>query len=102
MRWFLASLAEGPLSRVSHAAFNDAHAVLLTKDYVPKLCDFGLSKLRGATVASVNSKAVIGESGGAVGTMAYMAPELLDFEVDASEETDMYSFGVVLVRGRVM
>ncbi len=72
------------------------NVVLLTKDYVPKLCDFGLSELRGATVASINSQAVTGETGGAAGTMAYMAPELLDFTIDASEETDMYSFGILL------
>ena len=40
-------------------------AVLLTKKIVTKLCDFGLSKLRGVTRSSVNSQASVGGGEGA-------------------------------------
>lgn len=73
----------------------NAATVLLTKDYAAKLCDFGLSKLRGRTSSTMRLSEHVKDKG--VGTMAYMAPELLDFDNDANEKTDVYSFGILLV-----
>jgi len=74
--------------------------VLLGKDFVPKLCDFGLVQLRGkctATTASSTMEADDDSGGaGAPGTPAYMAPELLDAATKASEKTDVYSFGIIM------
>jgi 5'-AMP-activated protein kinase catalytic alpha subunit len=48
--------------------------------YVAKLSDFGVSTAHGMTSTRATSK------GGAVGTCAYMAPELLDFEEEEEEK----------------
>ncbi|KAL0861251.1 hypothetical protein ABMA27_008814 [Loxostege sticticalis] len=59
--------------------------ILLTRDYQPKLCDFGLAKSFNTTMIT---KSV-------VGTMAYMSPERLRGTV--TQKSDVYSFGIVLL-----
>jgi serine/threonine protein kinase/tetratricopeptide (TPR) repeat protein len=61
--------------------------VVITKDAVPKIVDFGLAKLAGRTR--------ITKTGTTVGTAAYMSPEqALGQETD--HRTDIWSLGVIL------
>ncbi|CAH0729248.1 unnamed protein product, partial [Brenthis ino] len=59
--------------------------ILLTKDYVPKLCDFGVAKQYDATFMTTCF----------MGTSAYMAPEALQGMV--TQKTDIFSYGIVLL-----
>ncbi|XP_053618377.1 interleukin-1 receptor-associated kinase 4-like [Plodia interpunctella] len=59
--------------------------ILLTKDCVPKLCDFGLAKNIDHTVFTTTL----------MGTHAYMAPE--GFSGTVTQKIDIYSFGIVLL-----
>ena len=71
--------------------------ILITDDYTAKIADFGLARLRAKTSTSVSSKVLDGSGeGGARGTAAYMAPELLDGGKRTNEKTDVYSFGVLM------
>jgi len=74
--------------------------VLLVEDFVPKITDFGLVRLRAKSASSTNAAAIAAEDddvgGRAAGTAAYMAPELLQLDTFASESTDVYSYGIVL------
>lgn len=60
--------------------------ILLTRDGVTKLTDFGLARSVGA--------ADLGGLRGVVGTVGYMSPEQLDHPDDVDFRTDMYSLGV--------
>ena len=76
--------------------------VLLTNDYTPKLCDFGLTELKGKTSASSASTiTAVNDDDNSMkmcgGTPSYMAPELLDLKNTISSKTDCYSFGILLV-----
>ena len=55
-----------------------------------KVSDFGLSKSE-----SLNTAATQSTMGGAKGTPAYMAPELLDSNT-FTEETDVYAYGMIV------
>nr|WJZ56738.1 interleukin-1 receptor-associated kinase 4-like protein [Dioryctria sylvestrella] len=59
--------------------------ILLTKDCVPKLCDFGLAKQIDHTVFTTTL----------MGTHAYMAPE--GFAGTVTQKIDIYSYGIVLL-----
>lgn len=59
--------------------------ILITKDFVPKLCDLGLSKQCAATFHTESI----------VGTSAYMAPER--FHGTVTPKGDVYSYGIVLL-----
>ncbi|GBP47674.1 Interleukin-1 receptor-associated kinase 4 [Eumeta japonica] len=59
--------------------------ILLTKEYIPKLCDFGLAKQFDSTFITTAP----------MGTSAYMAPE--GFSGTISEKIDIYSYGIVLL-----
>jgi serine/threonine protein kinase len=64
-----------------------------------KILDFGLAKLTHSVVADSQSPtmpAALTSPGMAVGTVGYMAPEQL-MGGAASEQTDLFSFGVVVV-----
>jgi len=61
--------------------------VMLTKDGVVKILDFGLAKLRGQTKLT--------KTGTTLGTTAYMSPEQARGE-EADHRSDIWSFGVVL------
>jgi serine/threonine protein kinase len=56
------------------------------KDMTVKVCDFGLSRVRHATVLSAKSQA---------GTPEWTAPEVLQGK-PCNEASDVYSFGVIL------
>ncbi|KAJ2952061.1 hypothetical protein O0L34_g4325 [Tuta absoluta] len=61
--------------------------ILLTRDCVPKLCDFGLAKQYESTTKALTSCPM--------GTSAYMAPE--GFSGTITQKIDVYSFGIVLL-----
>ena len=65
--------------------------VLIFQDFLCKLCDFGLSKVKDE--ASLTSTTV---TGGAKGTPVYMAPELFDDNAKSSKASDVYSFGIMV------
>ncbi|XP_044464096.1 serine/threonine-protein kinase EDR1-like isoform X2 [Mangifera indica] len=60
--------------------------LLVDKNWVVKVCDFGLSRMKHHTFLSSKSTA---------GTPEWMAPEVLRNE-QANEKCDVYSFGVIL------
>ncbi|XP_051119719.1 probable serine/threonine-protein kinase SIS8 isoform X2 [Andrographis paniculata] len=60
--------------------------LLVDKNWVVKVCDFGLSRMKHSTFLSSRSTA---------GTAEWMAPEVLRNE-PSNEKSDVYSFGVIL------
>ncbi|GMP72348.1 hypothetical protein CsSME_00030427 [Camellia sinensis var. sinensis] len=60
--------------------------LLVDKNWVVKVCDFGLSRMKHNTFLSSKSTA---------GTAEWMAPEVLKNE-PSNEKSDVYSFGVML------
>ncbi|XP_058722521.1 probable serine/threonine-protein kinase SIS8 isoform X3 [Vicia villosa] len=60
--------------------------LLVDKNWVVKVCDFGLSRMKHSTFLSSRSTA---------GTAEWMAPEMLRNE-PSNEKCDVYSFGVIL------
>jgi hypothetical protein len=75
--------------------------ILLTKDLVVRLCDFGLSKTQ------VHTSGLAVSTRGAVGTVNYMAPEsFTEAQARVTVKVDVWSFGVLLVelfgRGNVI
>lgn len=59
--------------------------VLIHKDGVCKLCDFGLAKIMNDTITL-----------GVVGTWQYMAPEIMSQTEAYNEKCDVYSFGIMM------
>ncbi|CAK1598543.1 unnamed protein product [Parnassius mnemosyne] len=59
--------------------------ILLTKECVPKICDFGLVKQYESTFVTTSP----------MGTSAYMAPE--GFNGTITQKIDIYSYGIVLL-----
>jgi hypothetical protein len=59
--------------------------VLVNKDNVCKLCDFGLAKVMNETLTV-----------GMIGTWQYMAPEILNESEKYNEKCDVYSFGIMM------
>ncbi|PWZ54876.1 hypothetical protein Zm00014a_033568 [Zea mays] len=64
--------------------------ILLDKDMVPHISDFGIAKHMD------QSSTTAPQTNGIVGTIGYMAPELA-FSTKSSMESDVYSYGVVLL-----
>ncbi|KAI3728130.1 hypothetical protein L6452_16760 [Arctium lappa] len=60
--------------------------LLVDKNWVVKVCDFGMSRMKHHTFLSSKS---------AAGTPEWMAPEVLRNE-PSNEKCDVYSFGVIL------
>jgi serine/threonine protein kinase len=71
--------------------------VLIDKYKVPKLCDFGLTRI------SLEGGGGSENSSGGNGTMRYQAPELLDLEVicHPTKNSDMFALGCLSLRVRV-
>ncbi len=61
--------------------------IMVTKDDVVKIMDFGLAKLKGAGKLT--------ETGSAVGTISYMSPEQTKGE-EIDRRSDLFSLGIVL------
>lgn len=74
----------------SHILHRDMKSlnVLLDERLSAKLTDFGLAKVK--TQSKTTSKA----SGGSVGTIAWMAPELFGLKPKYSEASDVYAYGL--------
>jgi len=66
--------------------------VLLSKDGLAKVTDFGLVKVEDVETPSSGDE----ESQSAVGTPAYMAPEQFDASHTVDARADIYSFGLVI------
>ncbi len=66
--------------------------ILLTKDFVPKLCDFGI-----ATVLW-GQESRFTQTNQLMGTMDYIAPEQKENSKNVDFRADIYSIGVVLYR----
>ncbi|KAJ8775349.1 hypothetical protein K2173_020353 [Erythroxylum novogranatense] len=67
------------------------HNILLDENFVPKISDFGISKL-------CETKNTIVSLTGVRGTIGYMAPELLYRHIGGvSFKADVYSFGMLLM-----
>lgn len=60
--------------------------LLVDRDWTVKVCDFGMSKVKGATYLTAKSQG---------GTPEWMAPEVLRNEA-CDEKSDVYSYGVIL------
>ncbi|KAK2990546.1 hypothetical protein RJ640_019826 [Escallonia rubra] len=81
-------LHEGCQRRIIHRDIKAAN-ILLTKDFEPQICDFGLAKwLPEQWTHHVVSKFE--------GTFGYLAPEYLMHGL-VDEKTDVYAFGVLLL-----
>ncbi len=61
--------------------------IMVTREGIVKIMDFGLAKLRGS--------AGLTRQGSTIGTMGYMAPEQIQ-GIEVTQQADLWSFGVVL------
>jgi serine/threonine protein kinase len=83
-------IAQGLVKAHEHGIFHrdiKPGNIMITKDGMVKILDFGLAKLAGQVGLT--------KTGTTVGTIAYMSPEQARGE-DVDHRTDIWSFGVVL------
>ncbi|KAK9115023.1 hypothetical protein Syun_021820 [Stephania yunnanensis] len=84
-------LHHGCDSRILHLDIKP-HNILLDNDFGPKISDFGLAKLYS------RADSVVQLTGGARGTIGYIAPEIFLSNLGgASHKSDVYSFGMLLL-----
>ncbi|MBI1921866.1 MAG: protein kinase [Geobacter sp.] len=69
--------------------------ILLTKDGILKITDFGIARFGGDVTSSL-SLADTTKTRGFIGTPAYASPEQLRDAHNVREETDIFSFGVTI------
>ncbi|TPX34369.1 hypothetical protein SmJEL517_g03003 [Synchytrium microbalum] len=72
-------------NKVLHRDLKSAN-ILLDENLQAKVCDFGLARMRDSILSGTH---------GFLGTVAYMAPELVTNGSAAKESSDMYSLGVL-------
>jgi serine/threonine-protein kinase len=70
--------------------------ILVAEDGTPKITDFGLAKLMDAEDSEGATVTLLTESGAALGTPEYMAPEQAEGRSDVGRPTDVYALGVIL------
>ncbi|XP_028797225.1 putative receptor protein kinase ZmPK1 [Neltuma alba] len=85
----LAYLHEECLEWILHCDIKP-HNILLDSNYLPKVADFGLSKLQNRNDQNSQSFSMIR------GTRGYMAPEWL-FNQRITSKVDVYSYGIVML-----
>jgi serine/threonine protein kinase len=78
--------------KISHGDLKSLN-VLLTSDFVSKICDFGAAIQRLSTTMSMSSKTYTTAT--LQCTLHYSAPELLKGSA-ANAKTDMYAFGIIM------
>jgi len=66
--------------------------ILLTKEFVPKLCDFGIA------TALWGQESRLTQTNELMGTMDYIAPEQKENSKNVDFRVDIYSIGVILYR----
>jgi serine/threonine-protein kinase len=84
------AVAELHLAGIVHRDLKPANILLARgrgREVVPKVADFGVSRLDDGTAVT--------ERSGALGTFAYMAPEHMRAARDASAASDLYALGVI-------
>ncbi|VFQ78593.1 unnamed protein product [Cuscuta campestris] len=81
-------LHEGCRKRIIHRDIKAAN-ILLTKDFEPQICDFGLAKWLPEQWTHLNVMEF-------EGTFGYLAPEFLMHGI-VDEKTDVFAFGVLLL-----
>jgi serine/threonine protein kinase len=69
--------------------------ILVAADGRPRILDFGVSNIRGATVTEVTDVSAVTETGQLVGTLKYMSPEQVRGH-EVGPHTDVYALGLVL------
>ncbi|KAB8115836.1 hypothetical protein EE612_056594, partial [Oryza sativa] len=81
-------LHNGPQDRILHLDLKPSN-ILLDKYNVPKIADFGLSRLFGETLSHHTTKR-------SIGTVGYMPPEYID-KCHITEKFDIFSLGVIII-----
>jgi serine/threonine protein kinase len=83
-------LHRGCSTRIVHFDIKP-HNILLDQEFCPKISDFGMAKL------CINKESII-STGGARGTIGYIAPEVLSKQFGAvSSKSDVYSYGMMVL-----